>query len=54
MPARCIGIVTVDYATADGSGDTGAVAGEDYTETRGTLTFNPLETERTVSVPTIG
>ncbi len=46
-----LGIVTVDYATADGSGDTGAVAGEDYTETRGTLTFNPLETERTVSVP---
>ena len=46
-----LGIVTVDYATADGSGDTGAVAGEDYTETRGTLTFNSLETERTVSVP---
>ena len=45
------GIVTVDYATADGSGDTGAVAGEDYTETRGTLTFNSLDTERTVSVP---
>ena len=46
-----LGIVTVDYATADGSGDTGAVAGEDYTETSGTLRFNPLETERTVSVP---
>ena len=46
-----LGIVTVDYATADGSGDTGAVAGEDYTETRGTLRFNSLETERTVSVP---
>ena len=46
-----LGIVTVDYATADGSGDTGAVAGEDYTETRGTLTFNSLDTERTVSVP---
>ena len=46
-----LGIVTVDYATADGSGDTGAVAGEDYTETSGTLRFNSLETERTVSVP---
>ena len=48
-----LGIVTVDYATRDGSGDTGAVAGEDYTETRGTLRFNPLETERTVPVPII-
>ena len=46
-----LGIVTVDYATADGSGDRGAVAGEDYTETSGTLRFNSLETERTVSVP---
>ena len=46
-----LGIVTVDYATADGSGDTGAVAGEDYRETRGTLRFNPLDTERTVTVP---
>ena len=46
-----LGIVTVDYATADGTGDTGAVAGEDYTETRGTLRFNSLDTERTVSVP---
>ena len=46
-----LGIVTVDYATRDGSGDTGAKAGEDYTETRGTLRFNPLETERAVSVP---
>ena len=48
-----LGIVTVDYATRDGSGDTGAVAGEDYTETSGTLRFNPLETERTVTVPII-
>ena len=47
-----LGIVTVDYATADGSGEQrGAVAGEDYTETSGTLRFNSLETERTVSVP---
>ena len=42
-----LGIVTVDYATADGT----ARAGSDYTETSGTLTFESLETERTVSVP---
>ncbi len=42
-----LGIVRVDYATVDGT----ATAGEDFTETRGTLRFNPLETERTVSVP---
>ena len=48
-----LGIVTVDYATRDGTGDKGAVAGEDYTETSGTLRFNPLETERTVTVPII-
>ena len=46
-----LGIVTVDYATRDGTGDEGAVAGEDYTETSGTLRFNPLDTERTVTVP---
>ena len=51
LEPRGLGIVTVDYRTRDGSGDTGAKAGEDYTETRGTLRFNPLETERTVSVP---
>ena len=42
-----LGIVTVDYATRDGS----ARAGEDYTATGGTLRFNSLETERTVTVP---
>ena len=42
-----LGIVRVDYATADGT----ARAGSDYTETSGTLTFNSLDTERTVSVP---
>ncbi len=46
-----LGIVTVDYATRDGSGSKAAVAGEDYTETGGTLRFNSLETERTVTVP---
>ena len=44
-----LGIVRVDYATAAGT----ATAGEDYTETSGTLTFNSLETERTVTVPVI-
>ena len=39
--------VTVDYATADGTAD----AGEDYTETSGTLTFRPGHTSRTISVP---
>ena len=53
LEPRGLGIVTVDYRTRDGSGDTGAKAGEDYTETRGTLRFNPLETERTVTVPII-
>ena len=42
-----LGIVTVDYATRDGS----ARAGSDYTETSGTLRFNSLEMERTVTVP---
>ena len=46
-----LGIVTVDYATADGTGSQAARAGSDYTETSGTLRFNSLETERTVSVP---
>ena len=39
--------VTVDYATADGT----ATAGSDYTATSGTLTFQPGDTEKTVSVP---
>ena len=48
-----LGIVTVDYATADGTGSQAARAGSDYTETSGTLRFNSLETERTVTVPII-
>ena len=39
--------VTVDYATSDGS----AEAGDDYTATSGTLTFQAGETEKTISVP---
>ena len=45
--------VTVDYATSDGAGAGAAVAGEDYTETAGTLTFRPGETAKTVSVPVL-
>ena len=38
--------VTVDYETEDDS----AIAGEDYTETSGTLTFGPGATARTIVV----
>ena len=41
--------VTVDYATHDGT----ARAGSDYTDTSGTLTFAPGDTEKTVSVPVV-
>ncbi len=41
--------VTVDYATSDGT----ATAGSEYTDTSGTLTFNPGETEKTFTVPII-
>ena len=41
--------VTVEYATSDGT----ATAGSDYTATSGTLTFQPGETEKTVSVPVL-
>ena len=49
LEPRGLGIVTVDYATRDGS----ARAGSDYTQTSGRLRFNPLERERTVTVPVI-
>jgi CSLREA domain-containing protein len=38
--------ITIHYQTADGT----AVAGEDYTSTSGTLTFNPGETAQNVPV----
>ena len=41
--------VAVAYATADGS----ATAGSDYTARKGELTFDPGETEKTVSVPVL-
>ncbi len=43
------GIVTVDYATSNGT----ATAGSDYTATSGTLTFNLGETTKTFSLPII-
>ncbi|MCY4670172.1 MAG: hypothetical protein OXC29_19570, partial [Rhodococcus sp.] len=39
--------VTVDWATADGT----ATQGTDYAETTGTLSFDALETEQTITVP---
>ena len=42
-------MVTVEYATADGT----ALAGTDYAETTGTLTFSALETQQTIRVPVI-
>ncbi|HYX28378.1 MAG TPA: Calx-beta domain-containing protein [Pyrinomonadaceae bacterium] len=39
--------VTVNYATADGTATT---ANNDYVTTSGTLTFNPSETSKTISV----
>ena len=41
--------VTVEYATVDGT----AMAGSDYEETTGTLTFPALETEQTIRVPIV-
>ena len=41
--------VTVDWTTVDGT----AVAGTDYTSSSGTLTFEPGETTKTVSVPLV-
>jgi Domain of unknown function (DUF4394)/Calx-beta domain len=44
------GVTTsVDYATADGTGK----AGEDYTATSGTVTFQPGETVKLVSIPVL-
>lgn len=42
--------VSVNFATADGSGANGAVAGVDYVATSGKLTFTPGQTALTVPV----
>ena len=47
LSRAAFGVVTVDYATVDGT----AVAGEDYTATSGTLTFAAGERGKTVTVP---
>ena len=41
--------VTVDYSTINGT----ALAGQDFIETNGVLTFNPLETSKTITIPII-
>ena len=43
--------ITVDYATQDDLGATGAKANTNYTATDGTLTFLPGQTVATISVP---
>ena len=43
-------VVTVNYSTSNGT----AVAGSDYTQTNGTLTFNPGETSKDIAVPVLG
>ena len=42
--------VSVEYATKNGSGGAAATAPGDYAATRGTLTFNPGETSKTIPV----
>ncbi|MEM6255563.1 MAG: ExeM/NucH family extracellular endonuclease [Cyanobacteria bacterium P01_D01_bin.156] len=44
------GTTTVDFATSDGT----ATAGSDYTANSGTLTFNPIELTKTISVNVTG
>ncbi|NCQ69299.1 MAG: hypothetical protein GPI99_04120 [Microcystis aeruginosa W13-15] len=47
-------IVTVDYATQDGTENHLAIAGSDYTFTNGTLTFHPGTTALTLDIPILG
>ena len=49
LDREAAGTVMVDYATENGT----APAGSDYTTTSGTLTFQPGEREKTVSVPVL-
>jgi len=45
------GAISVDYATADGTGATAAKAGVNYTATSGTLSFAPGQTTKTITIP---
>ncbi len=47
-------VVTVDYEVNSGVGDTGAVAGTDFVNTSGTLTYQPGETTQFINVQVIG
>ncbi len=50
------GASSVDFATADGageSGEAGAITGEDFTDTSGTLNFTGAEATKTIVVPLI-
>jgi len=46
--------VTVDFATSDGPGDSGALAGTHYTATSTTVTFAANQTTQTVTIPLAG
>lgn len=47
-------VVTVNYSTQDGQGPPGAISGEDFVAQQNqTLTFNPGETQQTITVDTI-
>ncbi|HLP50143.1 MAG TPA: Calx-beta domain-containing protein [Chitinophagales bacterium] len=48
LSASSTNAVTVQYATVSGT----AVSGTDFTSASGTLTFNPGQTSKTISVPT--
>jgi hypothetical protein len=50
LSASSTGTVTVNYATADGT----AIAGSDYTAASGTLTFDPGQTSKTITVKVTG
>lgn len=43
-------VITVSYATSDGT----AIAGEDFTPTTGSVTFQAAETNQIISIPIIG
>jgi Bacterial Ig domain/Calx-beta domain len=49
LSAQASQVVTASYQTANGS----ATAGSDYTQTSGTVTFQPGETTKTVTVPVL-